>query len=389
MCLKASLNDYKGAIIRQNIFRYKALYNMKLHLLFIGNKFIYNKSLKEYIIRKIEEKTDFINSITHFKENDNSLFLYLEEELNSLGKLIIVTTKQNFSTVGKLISTVTSDNQVLQENMLIPSNSSVYEEGSYLLEYKDSIANVLHVDEMQELPQILIENSSSKAVVHLFNEDRNSALALLSPIAQTYDVSINVLTLVDGWLRVDIASKKYGNLSKFINSAKQLLPKKLIATSNVITYIIETLFRNQKKITFAESCTGGLLSYYFTKENGASKVLEGALITYSNDLKENWLAVEHKVIQEDGAVSSRVVEEMTEGALNVSSADYALSVSGVAGDSGGTELKPVGTVYIGVRSKENHKEILLSLKGDRNYIQHQSVLYAIKMLVNVDKEMFF
>ncbi len=362
---------------------------MKLHLLFIGNKFIYNKSLKEYIIRKIEQKTDYINSITYFKENDNSLFLYLEEELNSCDKLIIVTTKQNFSTVGKLISTVTSDNQVLQENMLIPSNSLVYEEGSYLLEYKESITNVLYMDEMQELPEILLDNSESKAVIHLFNEDRESALVLLSPIAQTNDIDINILTLVDGWLQVDIRSKKYGNLSKFINSAKQLFSYKLIATSNIITYIIERLFKNQKKITFAESCTGGLLSYYFTKENGASKVLDGSLVTYSNDLKENWLAVDHKVIAENGAVSSSVVEEMTEGALNVSSADYSLSVSGIAGDSGGTELKPVGTVYIGVRSKDVHKEVHLNLNGDRNYIQHQSALYAIKMLINIDKEMFF
>ena len=389
MCLKASLNDYKGAIITLDIFRYKAIYIMKLHLLFIGNKFIYNKPLKEYIIRKIEQKTDFINSITHFKENDNSLFLYLEQELNSSDKLIIVTTKQNFSTVGKLISTVTSDNQVLQDNMLIPSNSSVYEEGSYILEYKDSITNVLHIDEMQKMPQLLIENNLSKAVVHLFNEDRDSALALLNPIAQTYDVSINISTLVDGWLKVDTASKRYGNLSKFINSAKQLLPKKLIATSNIIVYIIETLSKKQKKVTFAESCTGGLLSYYFTKENGASKILDGSLITYSNDLKENWLAVEHGAIQEDGAVSFRVVEEMSDGAINVSNADYALSVSGVAGDTGGTDLKPVGTVYIGVRSKDTHKEEHLHLNGDRNYIQHQSVLHAVKMLVSIDKDMFF
>jgi len=362
---------------------------MKLQLLFIGNKFIYNKPLQEYIIRKVEQKTDFVKSITYFKENDNSIFLYLEQELNSSDKLVIVTTKQNFSTVGKLISTVTSDNQVLKENMLIPSNSCVFEDGSYLLEYKDSLTNVIHIDEMQTLPEILINNISSCAVVHLFDEDKESAIALFTPIAQTYDVKINIITIVDGWLRIDIDSKKYGNLSKFISFAKQLVPNKLISATNVVKYIIETLSKNNKKITFAESCTGGLLSYYFTKENGASKVLDGSLITYSNDLKENWLAVEHDVIKNDGAVSSKVVQEMTDGALNVSNADYAISISGIAGDSGGTELKPVGTVYLGVRSKNTHKEILLNLKGDRNYIQHQSALYAIKMLLLIDKEVFF
>lgn len=362
---------------------------MKLHLLFIGNKFIYNTPLKEYVIRKIEQKTNFITEITYFKENDNSLFLYLEKEINSSAKLIIVTTKQNFSTIGKLLSTVTSDNQILKENMLIPSNSSIYEEGSYLLEYQNSIINVMYMDEMQELPEILIQNKDSSAVIHLFDEDKESALAILTPIAQMYDVNIEILLLIDGWLRIDIESKKYGNISKFINSAKQLIPNNLIAASNITQYIIETLSKNQKKVSFAESCSGGLLSYYFTKNNGASKILDGTLVTYSNELKENWLGVEHKTLEMYGAVSSEVVSQMSEGAMNVSHADYTLSISGIAGEGGGTPQKPVGTVFVGVRSRTKHKEVHLNLHGDRNYIQYQSVLFAIKMLLLIDKEIFF
>ena len=362
---------------------------MRVHLLLIGNKFIYNSSLNEYIVRKIREKSDFIDSIRYFKESDNSLFLYLEQELNSCDKLIIVTTKHNFSTIGKLICTVTSDNQVLNDSMLIPSKASVFEESSYLLEYKDSITNVLHIDEMQKMPEILLHFEDSKAVIHIFEENRDSAYAVLNPIAQTFDVNIDITTLIDGWLRVDVVSKKYGNISKFINSAKQLLPNNLIAASNIVGYIIETLSKNQKKLTFAESCSGGLLSYYFTKENGASKILDGALITYSNAIKENWLAVEHDVLEDYGAVSAEVIQQMSEGALNVSSADYALSISGIAGETGGTELKPIGTVYIGASSKTHHAQMQLKLDGDRNYIQQQSVLFAIKMLILIDKEMFF
>ncbi|WP_241761420.1 CinA family protein [Sulfurimonas gotlandica] len=389
MCLKPSLNSYNGAIISQHKFDLEGCLDMRVHLLFIGSKFFYNTSLQEYVIRKIRQKSDFIDSITYFKESDNSLFLYLEKELNTSDKLIIVTTKHNFSTIGKVICTVTSDNQVLKDNMLIPSNSSVFEDRSYLLEYKDSITNVLYIDEMQEMPEILLHFEENKAVVHIFDQSKDGVYAMLNPIAQTFEVKIDVVTLIDGWLRVDIVSKKYGNISKFINSAKQLLPRNLIAASNIIQYIIETLSRNQKTITFAESCSGGLLTYYFTKENGASKILDGSLITYSNSIKENWLAVEHDTLEEFGAVSSEIVKEMCEGALNVSSADYALSISGIAGDTGGTEFKPVGTVYIGASSKTHHSEMHLRLDGDRNYVQHQSVLFAIKMLILIDKETFF
>jgi len=362
---------------------------MKLHLIFIGNKFIYNSSLREYVVREIEKNNHFISAITYFKESDNTLFLDLEKEMNASVKLIVITTKQIFSTVGKLICTITSDNQILNNNMLMPSNCSVFEDGTYLLEYKDSITNVLHVDEMQKMPEILLQNQDSRATVHLFEEDKESAVAILTPIAQTNDVKIDIVNLIDGWLRIDIISKKYGNISNFISSAKVLLPLKLIPASNIIHYIIETLSKSNKKLTFAESCSGGLLNYYFTKNNGASKIVEGSLVTYSNNLKENWLAVEEKTLEEFGAVSSEVVFQMSDGAMNVSHADYALSISGIAGDSGGSEFKPVGTGYIGVRSKTTHKEIRLNLNGDRNYIQEQSVLFAIKMLILIDKEMFF
>lgn len=362
---------------------------MRVKVLFLGSKFVYNEPLREYVLRKISQRVDFIASVVFFKENDNSLFLYLENELNAPSHLIIVTTKQSFTTTGKLICTVTSDNQVLKENMLIPQKASVFEAGSYLLEYKDSVTNVLHVDEMQKMPQILLETHLSKAVVHVFEEERESCIALLTPLAQTNDVTIEIVTLIEGWLRVDISSNKYGNISNFIITAKKLLSSKLIAASNIVLYIIETLHKHNKKITFAESCTGGLMSYYFTKENGASKILEGALITYSNELKENWIAVEHKLLENYGAVSREVVEHMSEGAMNVSNADYAIAISGIAGDTGGTEYKPVGTVFVGVRSKESHKELHLFLHGDRNYIQHQSVLYGIKNLLLLDKEMFF
>ncbi len=362
---------------------------MQLHLLFMGSKFIYNSILKEYILKKVEEKCEFIASITYFKEGDNSLFLYLEELLHSSKKIVIVTTKNNFSIIGKLISTVTSDNQILKDGILIPSKVKSFKKDTYLLKFDNSLINVISMDERKIIPDILIEYKKNQETINIFNEDRDTALALLNPLAQTYDVSLDIVTLVEGWLKVEIKSKKYGNISNFISSAKKLLPKELIQKSNIIEHIIDILSLKNKKISFAESCTGGLLSYYFTKHNGTSKILDGSLVTYSNELKDNWLGVEQTTLEKYGAVSSEVVAQMSEGAMNVSDADYTLSISGIAGDGGGTQLKPVGTVYIGVRTKTEHKEVLLNLKGDRNYVQNQSVLEAIKMLISIDKEMFF
>lgn len=362
---------------------------MKLHLLFIGNKFIYNTSLKEYIVRNVQKNCDFISSTTHFQEGDNSLFLYLEQELENEDKLVIITTKSNFSTVGKLLSTITSDNQVLKGSLLVPSKVTDYKDRSYLLTYKNTSANVIAMDEEQKMPEILLSLVTNKETVNIFNETKEGALALLNPLAQTYDVNLAMIVIIDGWLQVEIQSKKYGNITNFIESSKHLLPNKLITHANIITYIIQTLSSHGKKISFAESCTGGLLSYYFTSQNGASQILDGSLITYSNHLKDNWLAVSGDSLEEFGAVSNVVVEQMSEGAMNVSHADYTIGVSGIAGDTGGTDLKPVGTVHISVRTKTQHKEVELHLQGDRNYVQYQSVLYAIKLLLSIDREVFF
>ena len=362
---------------------------MKLHLIFIGNKFIYNRPLKEYILRSIESENEFIDTITFFGSSDNSLFLYIEEQLNSNDKLIIVTNKKNFSTIGKLISTATSDNQVLKEGMLMPQKASLFEERSYLLEYNEAAVNVIQIDENQKMPQILLQTKETLATIHVFEEAKKSLVVMLQPIAQTYEVEFEVTSLVEGWLQVDVLSKRYGDISNFINGAKKLLPNKLITSSNILAHIIERLTELKKKVSFAESCTGGLLSYYFTKHNGASNILDGSLVTYSNALKENWLAVSHETLVANGAVSAEVVDEMSEGAMNVSSADYTLSISGIAGDGGGTEEKPVGTVYISARMHEVHYEERLQFQGDRNYVQEQSALYAIKMLLLIDKKTFF
>jgi nicotinamide-nucleotide amidase len=247
----------------------------------------------------------------------------------------------------------------------------------------------MHVDEMQKFPKLLIESEDSKEVLHVFDEEEESLRAILSPMAQTYDLHLDTFTLVDGWIQINVSSKKYGEISKFVASASRLLPSKIIQSDDMATYIIQKLSKQNKKVTFAESCTGGLLSYFFTSRNGASDILDGSLVTYSNEIKASWLAVDEETLEKFGAVSAEVVTEMAEGATTVSEADFAISISGIAGDTGGTDEKPVGTVYIGVKTAHLELQEHLKLNGDRNYVQYQSVLHAVKMLLLSDKDIFF
>ena len=114
------------------------------------------------------------------------------------------------------------------------------------------------------------------------------------------------------------------------------------------TVIVRLLTERKATLALAESCTGGCIANRMTNVPGASAVLLAGLVTYSNAAKQKFLGVHAETLDRHGAVSKPVAREMAEGARRQTQADYALSVTGIAGPSGGTPEKPVGTVYIGL-----------------------------------------
>lgn len=116
--------------------------------------------------------------------------------------------------------------------------------------------------------------------------------------------------------------------------------------------LVTALLQKNKKIAFAESCTGGLLSAMLTDVSGASAVFECGVCSYSNRIKIEVLGVEEATIAEYTEVSIQTAQQMAEGVLKLSGADIAVSTTGIAGPTGGTEENPVGTVCIGLATKE-------------------------------------
>ena len=148
------------------------------------------------------------------------------------------------------------------------------------------------------------------------------------------------------------------------------------------------LLKKQLFISFAESCTGGLLGSSLISIPGSSKWVSQGFITYSNVAKIKFLGVSKKTLKDFGAVDTKVTDEMVRGVLNYDLADVAIAISGIAGPTGGSKSKPVGTVCISIG---NQNEILSKqhfFEGDRNQVREQSAEMAlidtIKFLKNID-----
>jgi len=147
--------------------------------------------------------------------------------------------------------------------------------------------------------------------------------------------------------------------------------------------VINLLKRNKLKIAFAESCTGGLLSSSITSIQDSSKVFNLGLITYSNKSKIKILKISKKIIRRYGAVSEEVCRDMVKKVFEISKANIAVSVTGVAGPGGGTKKKPIGLVYIGIKKGKKiiiHKNLFKN-KG-RIYIQKSTVRKCFQLIIS-------
>ena len=153
---------------------------------------------------------------------------------------------------------------------------------------------------------------------------------------------------------------------------------------NLIQKLARQCLEKDISLVTAESCTGGLLSSLLTQEAGSSRWFDRGFVTYSNNSKIDSLGVQRKTLENFGAVSQEVANEMSKGALKNSEANLGISITGIAGPDGGSLAKPVGTVYFSIA---NQKKVILEqqsgFKGSRETIRKESVFFVLNKLLNL------
>jgi nicotinamide-nucleotide amidase len=146
--------------------------------------------------------------------------------------------------------------------------------------------------------------------------------------------------------------------------------------------VIKKLIRNKITISVAESCTGGLIASEITSVPNSSNIFNLGLVTYSNQSKEKLLRIKKQNLKKYGAVSAQICKDMVENLFKISKTDLCISTTGIAGPNGGSKLKPVGLVYIGIKFKKISKIYMYNFdkKLERNKIQKKTVNTTFNLL---------
>lgn len=334
----------------------------------------------------------FCDSLESEKES-NEVLLSLKQSLKFATNLLVLSPNASFD---KVLTLIESQGGKIDKETPAGFADEIFIQMEYKV--KDEVCKVWLLDlqniftnqtESQMHTQSLIksqfhQDANHRMFLYLLGIDVESAQMLLGGIAKDFGVTLEILNADSNLDILSATSHREECLKEFAQVVESTFAHQIFPTFNLAQSILSLLSKHDLKITAAESCTGGLIAHWLTKESGASVAFDGSVVSYANAIKEAWLEVSVENLVSFGAVSEAVVREMLEGALRLSGADFALATSGIAGPSGGSANKPIGTVFIGVKDKTGIERIeRLHFKGDRNYIQAQATLYAYLLFLKV------
>ena len=279
------------------------------------------------------------------------------------------------STIGKMISNPLGSARGLHYSL---NNTSVYAMPGVPDEMKSMMLRYV-------IPDIIknIEIALYVKTLRTIGKGESLIAEQIQPLIDTYSDSCSIAFLpqISG-VDVRFSSSDNKQLEKLTKKLKQELGICVYGEDDDTLESITGQLLIEKDITVAvaESCTGGLLSHYFTSVSGSSKYMNGGVVAYSNEIKRDILGVQEKTLAKFGAVSEETAIELAVGIRQKYSSSIGISVTGIAGPTGGTYEKPVGLVFIGY-SKKNYDFVKKYLfHGDRKAINYRTTKVAIDIV---------
>jgi len=220
-----------------------------------------------------------------------------------------------------------------------------------------------------------------REVLYFFQLRENEVDLLLRPLQTPYNLDIGIYPSYN-CLSVVLRGANQDHVRAAKSAVAKAFEASLLPAPSLEESIHFWMTKHGKTLAFAESCTGGLMASKITAFAGASNYFLGSLVTYSNLLKQQLLNVSPETLKKHGAVSRETAEEMWKGLLQKTGADYGVAVSGIAGPAGGTDAKPVGTIWYALGQKDEKPEVgTFHLKGNRQTVILRTTLRLFALLL--------
>jgi nicotinamide-nucleotide amidase len=227
------------------------------------------------------------------------------------------------------------------------------------------------------LPELTngLSNKRFEYTLYFYGLTEAEFMDSVSKYVENIDYSTKIEEYIGPSIRLRFDSEEqFVNVYNLIINA---FPDNYIGLNSLEVTLFQELLKQNFKISFAESCTGGMISDIFVSIPGVSQVFVGSVVTYSNELKQKILKVKEHTLEKYGAVSTETVLEMAKGLYDLTGSDLCISVSGIAGPEGGTNEKPVGTVHFGMFFQGRLFSIKKVFDGNREDIRKRASYYAL------------
>ncbi|TKX28760.1 CinA family protein [Campylobacter sp. MIT 12-5580] len=361
---------------------------MRHLLLIIGEDLHLHKNFIAYICEEYEKKFKELNELKILTKASKDLPFLLENWIKEFNYITIFSNQTNYVILAKILATLNEDLLVLKNDILVPSKTLTFDQHGFISTFERSKVNCIKTELQQKLPAILHELEDEFDFFMLKDIDEESARLLLETLTKSYDTSIQTTSILENLILIKASNIEHAKLESFFIACKNLFGAKMMFGNNPLEYIAQTLKEKNLKISFAESCTAGLCAANLAKIDGVSALFEGSLITYSNRLKHEWLGISQSVLEDGGEYSERCVYFMLKGTFKTSGCDFALAISGVAGEADEPTCKS-GRVFIGAMYKDGtFLQEMLDFKGNRNFIREQACLAAFCLMMRLKPEIF-
>ncbi|HEC1764737.1 TPA: CinA family protein [Campylobacter lari] len=361
---------------------------MKHLIIIIGSEIIINENYMHYIQEEYKKQFLELHELKFINKPDKELPFLLEKLSKEYDYITIFSISEYYATIAKIIATLNDDILILENDTLVPSKA-LREKNSFLNSFEQCHINLLNINIEQKLPLILQNPELDYAYFCLLDIDETSANILLSTLTTSFEIQTSSSSLLDNLICIRASTSQYGKLEGFLKGVFKLFTGKVFLGNDPIKFIAKKLLEKNLKISFAESCTAGLCASKFAENSGISSVFEGSLITYSNRLKNSWLGVSNDTLESVGEYSDRCIYFMLKGIFKTTNCDFALALSGVAGEENDKNTK-AGTIYIGAMYKDGtFLQECIHIQGNRNYTREQASLAAYCLMLRLKPEIFF